>query len=127
MSILTHTQLSSLPLLHQGKVRDIYDINEDKMLIVTTDRLSAFDVIMNEPIPFKGEILTKMANFWFSKLEAIGSTLAVIVAVNLNISASEIPPTPLANLAAVTAPSAILAVVTVASLGVPKSKTEPSI
>jgi phosphoribosylaminoimidazole-succinocarboxamide synthase len=71
MSILTQTQLSSLPLLHQGKVRDIYDINEDRMLIVTTDRLSAFDVIMNEPIPFKGEILTKMANFWFSKLEAI--------------------------------------------------------
>jgi len=69
MNILTQTSLSSLKLLHQGKVRDIYDIDDENMMIVTTDRLSAFDVIMNEPIPFKGEVLTKMANFWFEKFK----------------------------------------------------------
>ena len=67
MTTLTQTSLSSLKLLNQGKVRDIYDIDDENMMIVTTDRLSAFDVIMNEPIPFKGEVLTKMANFWFEK------------------------------------------------------------
>ena len=67
MTNLTHTSLSSRKLLNQGKVRDIYDIDDENILIVTTDRLSAFDVIMNEPIPFKGEVLTKMANFWFEK------------------------------------------------------------
>jgi|TARA_B110000037_G_scaffold17362_1_gene17987 phosphoribosylaminoimidazole-succinocarboxamide synthase len=67
MTILTKTNLSSLKLLNRGKVRDIYDIDDENMMIVTTDRLSAFDVIMNEPIPFKGEVLTKMANFWFEK------------------------------------------------------------
>ena len=71
MNGLMHSNLSSLKLLHQGKVRDIYDINEEKMLIVTTDRLSAFDVIMNQPIPFKGEVLTKMANFWFDNTNDI--------------------------------------------------------
>jgi len=69
MNILTQTSLSSLKLLNQGKVRDIYDIDDENMMIVTTDRLSAFDVIMNEPIPFKGEVLTKMANFWFEKFK----------------------------------------------------------
>lgn len=69
--VLLKTNLKTLPLLHQGKVRDIYNIDENKMLIVTTDRLSAFDVIMNEPIPNKGKVLTKMANFWFKKLESI--------------------------------------------------------
>ena len=65
---LLQTNLKSLPLLHQGKVRDIYDIDNEKMLIVTSDRLSAFDVIMKEPIPNKGRVLTQMANFWFKKL-----------------------------------------------------------
>jgi phosphoribosylaminoimidazole-succinocarboxamide synthase len=69
MNTLTQTSLSSLKLLNQGKVRDIYDIDDENMMIVTTDRLSAFDVIMNEPIPFKGEVLTKMANFWFEKFK----------------------------------------------------------
>jgi len=68
---ILQTNLKSLPLLHQGKVRDIYDIDDEKMLIVTTDRLSAFDVIMNEPIPNKGRVLTQMANFWFKKLGSI--------------------------------------------------------
>tara|TARA_B100000768_G_C11282187_1_gene379309 strand:- start:3221 stop:4105 length:885 start_codon:yes stop_codon:yes gene_type:complete len=68
---LLQTNLKSLSLLHQGKVRDIYNINDEKMLIVTTDRLSAFDVIMNEPIPNKGKVLTQMANFWFKRLDGI--------------------------------------------------------
>ena len=68
---LLQTNLKSLPLLHQGKVRDIYDIDNERMLIVTTDRLSAFDVIMTEPIPNKGKVLTQMANFWFKKLDNI--------------------------------------------------------
>ena len=71
MNILTHTYLSSLKLINQGKVRDIYDVDDENILIVTTDRLSAFDVIMNEPIPFKGEVLTKMANFWFEKFSSL--------------------------------------------------------
>jgi phosphoribosylaminoimidazole-succinocarboxamide synthase len=60
-----------LELLHQGKVRDIYNIDAEKMLILTSDRISAFDVIFKEDIPQKGEILTKVANFWFEKTEHI--------------------------------------------------------
>jgi len=70
MTTLTQTSLLSLKLLNQGKVRDIYDVDDENILIVTTDRLSAFDIIMNEPIPFKGEVLTKMANFWFEKFSS---------------------------------------------------------
>ena len=61
----------SLPLLHRGKVRDIFDIDEDYMLIVTTDRLSAFDVVFDQPIPDKGKILTSIANYWFNKTDHI--------------------------------------------------------
>ncbi|NYT52656.1 MAG: phosphoribosylaminoimidazolesuccinocarboxamide synthase [Candidatus Vesicomyosocius endoextente] len=61
----------NLPLIQKGKVRDIYDIDDKRMLIVTTDRLSAFDVIFDEPINNKGLILTKMANFWFEKTKHI--------------------------------------------------------
>jgi phosphoribosylaminoimidazole-succinocarboxamide synthase len=57
----------SLPLIHQGKVRDIYDIDKDNMLIVASDRLSAFDVIFDQPIQNKGKILTTIANYWFNK------------------------------------------------------------
>ena len=71
MTTLTQTSISSLKLLNQGKVRDIYDVDDENILIVTTDRLSAFDIIMNEPIPFKGEVLTKMANFWFEKFSSL--------------------------------------------------------
>ncbi len=63
--ILFDSNLKSLPLLHRGKVRDIYAVGEDHMLIVTTDRLSAFDVILPTAIPGKGAILTQVANFWF--------------------------------------------------------------
>ncbi len=65
---LIATSIKSLPLLHKGKVRDIYKIDDKHLLIVTTDRLSAFDVVMTEPIPFKGFVLTQMADFWFNKL-----------------------------------------------------------
>ena len=68
---LYESSLTSLPLLHRGKVRDIYDIDDKHMLIVTTDRLSAFDVILPTPIPDKGKILTKISNFWFNKLQHI--------------------------------------------------------
>ena len=71
MNTRSQLDVQSLPLLHQGKVRDIYDINPEKMLIVTTDRISAFDVIMNETIPYKGQVLNQMAKFWFEKIEDI--------------------------------------------------------
>ncbi|CAM8376138.1 phosphoribosylaminoimidazolesuccinocarboxamide synthase [Candidatus Methylopumilus universalis] len=68
---LIATSIKSLPLLHKGKVRDIYEIDDKHLLIVTTDRLSAFDVVMAEPIPFKGFVLTQMADFWFNKLSFV--------------------------------------------------------
>lgn len=71
MSTLYESTLRSLPLLGRGKVRDNYAVGNDKLLIVTTDRLSAFDVIMGEPIPDKGRVLNQMANFWFDKLAHI--------------------------------------------------------
>lgn len=68
---LYETSIKSLPLLSKGKVRDIYAVGEDKLLMVTTDRLSAFDVIMQDPIPGKGQVLNQMANFWFKHLEKV--------------------------------------------------------
>lgn len=68
---LYETSIKSLPLLSKGKVRDIYTVGEDRLLMVTTDRLSAFDVIMQDPIPGKGAVLNQMANFWFKHLEHI--------------------------------------------------------
>jgi len=65
---LLDANLNSLPLIHKGKVRDIYDIDDKHMLIVTTDRLSAFDVILPDPIPGKGIVLNEVSNFWFKKL-----------------------------------------------------------
>lgn len=71
MQPLHESHLSSLPLLTKGKVRDIYDIDDKHMLIVTTDRISAFDVILPTPIPGKGRILTETAQFWMKKTESI--------------------------------------------------------
>ena len=68
---LYQSALSSLKLRARGKVRDIYDIDDKHMLIVTTDRLSAFDVILPDPIPGKGRVLTRISNFWFNKLQTI--------------------------------------------------------
>ncbi len=67
MSGILETHLKSLPFLHRGKVRDIYAVGDDKLLVVQTDRLSAFDVILDDPIPNKGKMLTEMSNFWFKK------------------------------------------------------------
>jgi phosphoribosylaminoimidazole-succinocarboxamide synthase len=67
-SPLFESTIKSLPLLGRGKVRDIYAVDADKLLIVTSDRLSAFDVILPNPIPDKGRVLIAMANFWFDKL-----------------------------------------------------------
>jgi phosphoribosylaminoimidazole-succinocarboxamide synthase len=65
---LLESTLSSLRLLHRGKVRDIYAIDDERLLIIQTDRLSAFDVILPTPVPGKGEVLTALSNFWFRKL-----------------------------------------------------------
>jgi len=71
MSALYATSIKSLPLLSKGKVRDVYALGDDKLLMITTDRLSAFDVVMGEPIPEKGVVLNQMANFWFNKLASV--------------------------------------------------------
>ncbi len=68
---LFETNIASLPLIHRGKVRDIYAVEEDKLLIIQTDRISAFDVILPAPVPDKGRILTKISHFWFDKLACI--------------------------------------------------------
>ncbi len=64
-------QVTQYPLIHQGKVRDSFAIDDQHMLIVASDRLSAFDVVMSDPIPGKGEILTRIANFWFGRTQHI--------------------------------------------------------
>lgn len=67
MKVTTKTDIKEFPLLNRGKVRDIYDIDDSTLLIVTTDRMSAFDVIMNEPVPYKGVILNQITLFWMKK------------------------------------------------------------
>ena len=71
MKPVHETSIASLPLLGRGKVRDIYAVGDDKLLIVTTDRLSAYDVILPTPVPEKGRVLTELANFWFARLASI--------------------------------------------------------
>ena len=71
VTALHQSDIKSLPLLNRGKVRDIYNVDEDHILIVTTDRLSSFDVILPDPIPGKGAILTAVSNFWFDKTQHI--------------------------------------------------------
>ena len=78
MNSSLHTSTLSLPLLARGKVRDNYAVGEDRILMVASDRLSAFDVIMGEPIPGKGKLLTQMALFWFDKLGPHGLNLCPI-------------------------------------------------
>jgi phosphoribosylaminoimidazole-succinocarboxamide synthase len=68
MQPLYESKLTSLPRIGRGKVRDIYAVGKDKMLIVVSDRLSAFDVVLPDPIPEKGRVLTELSNFWFDKL-----------------------------------------------------------
>src|SRR6202161_1827255 len=68
---LFESRIRSLRKIHKGKVRDIYDVDADHLLIVTTDRLSAFDVVLPDPIPCKGHVLTKISEFWFDKTRHI--------------------------------------------------------
>ncbi len=68
---LFESTITSLPLLGRGKVRDIYAVDADKLLIVTSDRISAFDVVMPNPVPGKGKVLTRLASFWFGRLAGI--------------------------------------------------------
>lgn len=69
--VVHQTSLTTLPLLHRGKVRDIYEVDAEHMLVVASDRISAFDVIMPNPIPFKGVLLTRVSNFWFERFKQL--------------------------------------------------------
>ena len=71
MQVVTSTDIKEYPLRSRGKVRDIYDIDAETLLIITTDRMSAFDVIMNEPIPYKGVILNQITLFWMERFSAL--------------------------------------------------------
>ncbi|HHJ15418.1 MAG TPA: phosphoribosylaminoimidazolesuccinocarboxamide synthase [Gammaproteobacteria bacterium] len=71
LDVLYETNLKSLPLVARGKVRDIYAVGDEHLLIVTTDRLSAFDVVLPDPIPGKGAVLTEVSNFWFERTRAL--------------------------------------------------------
>lgn len=90
MTTQINSTLHSLPLLGRGKVRDNYAVGDDKLLIVTSDRLSAFDVIMNEPIPDKGRVLNQMANFWFEKLGHIVPNHLTGIAPETVVAAEEV-------------------------------------
>ena len=92
MTSALHTSaLTSLPLLARGKVRDNYAVGKDRLLMVASDRLSAFDVILGEPIPGKGELLTQMALFWFGKLGHICPNHLTGEAPESVVTAAEIP------------------------------------
>ena len=95
MTALHTSTITSLPLLARGKVRDNYAVGDDRILMVASDRLSAFDVIMGEPIPGKGALLTKMALFWFDKLGPKGLNLCPIhltgAAPESVVTAAEVP------------------------------------
>ncbi len=90
MSTLYESTLRSLPLLGRGKVRDNYAVGADQLLIVTTDRLSAFDVVMGEPIPNKGRVLNQMANFWFDRLSHVVPNHLTGVAPESVVAADEV-------------------------------------
>jgi phosphoribosylaminoimidazole-succinocarboxamide synthase len=71
---LTRTSIEGLPLLHRGKVRETYAVGDDRLLLVATDRLSAFDVVFDQPIPAKGRVLTQLSAWWFRRLAPLGAT-----------------------------------------------------
>jgi phosphoribosylaminoimidazole-succinocarboxamide synthase len=79
----------SLPLLHRGKVRDLYAVDGDRLLIVQTDRLSAFDVVLPTPVPGKGEVLTALSNFWFRRLAHVIPNHLLDVSPESLVSAAE--------------------------------------
>lgn len=89
MTSLYQSTITSLPLLGRGKVRENYAVGDDKILIVTSDRLSAFDVVMNEPIPTKGRVLNQMSDFWFEKLKDIVPNHLTGIAPESVVSANE--------------------------------------
>ncbi|MBP6014584.1 MAG: phosphoribosylaminoimidazolesuccinocarboxamide synthase [Alphaproteobacteria bacterium] len=89
MRTMLQSDLKSLPFLHRGKVRDIYAVGDDKLLIVQTDRLSAFDVILPDPIPGKGNVLTQLSFFWFEKLHHVVANHLTGVTAESVVSASE--------------------------------------
>jgi phosphoribosylaminoimidazole-succinocarboxamide synthase len=84
------SRLHSLPLVHRGKVRDTYAVGPDQLLIITTDRLSAFDVVMNEPIPGKGLVLNAMSNFWFARLAHVVPNHLTGIAPDSVVAADEV-------------------------------------
>jgi phosphoribosylaminoimidazole-succinocarboxamide synthase len=86
---LFESALRSLRLLHRGKVRDIYAVDEERLLIIQTDRLSAFDVVLPSPVPGKGEVLTALSNFWFRRLAHIIPNHLLDVAPESVVSAGE--------------------------------------
>ena len=90
MNSLYQSTITSLPLLGRGKVRDNYAVGDDKILIVTSDRLSAFDVVMNEAIPGKGRVLNQMSDFWFEKLADIVPNHLTGIAPTSVVAASEV-------------------------------------
>jgi len=71
---LTHSSIEGLPLLHRGKVRETYAVGDNRLLLVATDRLSAFDVVFEQPIPDKGRLLTQLSAWWFRRLAPLGPT-----------------------------------------------------
>jgi len=79
---LTESTIPGLTLLHRGKVRETYAVGEDRLLLVATDRLSAFDVVFEQPIPDKGRLLTALSAFWFRGLESLGPTHFLSTAVD---------------------------------------------
>ena len=91
MSTVFETKLTSLPLLHRGKVRENFSVGDNKMLIVASDRLSAFDVILDQPIPEKGMVLTQMAQFWFDILADVVPNHLTGIAPETVVSAEEAP------------------------------------
>lgn len=90
MTSLYQSTITSLPLLGRGKVRENYAVGDDKILIVTSDRLSAFDVVMNEPIPQKGQVLNQMSDFWFEKLKDIVPNHLTGIAPESVVAADEV-------------------------------------
>ena len=89
MKPMLQSDLKSLPFLHRGKVRDIYAVGDDKLLVVQTDRLSAFDVILPDPIPEKGSVLTRLSLFWFDKLGHVVPNHLTGIAPESVVSAGE--------------------------------------
>ena len=83
---LMRSSIEGLPLLHRGKVRETYAVGDDRLLLVATDRISAFDVVFDQPIPDKGRLLTQISAFWFALLADLGPTHF------LSADASELPP-----------------------------------